>query len=238
MSFIQNYSPRILVMIPCYNEEASIGPLLTEIQSLNARYDTVVVDDGSTDNTYAIASRLSPCLKLVANIGIGGSVQTAIKYAQVHDYDLCVQVDGDGQHPPDQIKTLVEDYLSAPANIIVGSRFLGDGNFHSTGMRRVGISIISHAIHRLFKKNISDPTSGLRLLDRQAIRLFSAEYPFDFPEPISIALALEHNLTIREVAVRMRAREHGQSSITGFKTALYMLRVISYLVLIRMGRHI
>ncbi|HAW49542.1 TPA: glycosyltransferase family 2 protein [bacterium] len=229
---------RILVMIPCYNEESSIGPLLREIQELDVHYDTLVIDDGSQDNTYSTASKLSSCLRLVANIGIGGCVQTAIKYAFLNDYDLAIQVDGDGQHPPSQIHTLINDYTKSPSNLIIGSRFLLKERFQSTLMRRIGISAISCIIKWLFGKKITDPTSGLRLMDREAIKLFSSEYPHDFPEPISVGFALERGLTIREVPIAMRTREHGTSSISGIKTIAYMLRVIGYLILIRIGRHL
>src|SRR5712664_2962448 len=115
--------PRVLLMIPCLNEEASIVPLLHEIRALGEGYETVVVDDGSSDDTYRVASQHSTCLRLPMNLGIGAAVQTGIKYAWEHRYDLCIQVDGDGQHPPGQIKSLVDSYRDAPANLIIGSRF-------------------------------------------------------------------------------------------------------------------
>jgi len=228
---------KILLIIPCYNEESNIGKLLEEIKELNEGYDTIVVDDGSTDNTYAIGSKFSSCIRLASNIGIGGSVQTGIKYALEHGYDLCIQVDGDGQHPPSQIRILLESYVTSPANLIIGSRFLSDVGFVSTWARRLGIKIISGVIRLLFGNNIADPTSGFRLIDIEAIRVFSTEYPHDFPEPISVAIALERGFKVSEVSVQMRPREHGGSSISGIKTFAYMLRVVGYLILIRMGRH-
>lgn len=230
--------PSTILIIPCYNEEKNVGKLLREVQDLNLAYDTLVIDDGSQDNTYAVASQLSPCVKLLTNLGIGGAVQTGIKYALQHNYELCVQIDGDGQHPPSQIYRLMESYLTSPANLIIGSRFLRKKGFKSTWKRRLGIKIISQVIQWLFQHKITDPTSGLRMMDRKAIQLFSTEYPHDFPEPISLAVALERGLSVREVAVNMRSREQGFSSITGIKSFLYMIRVIGYLILVRMGRHI
>ncbi|MEQ9552835.1 MAG: glycosyltransferase family 2 protein [Coleofasciculus sp. G3-WIS-01] len=230
--------PSTILIIPCYNEENNIDKLLREIQKLNLGYDTLVIDDGSQDNTYAVASKLSPCVKLLTNLGIGGAVQTGIKYALQHNYELCVQVDGDGQHPPSQVYRLIESYLTSPANLIIGSRFLRKKEFKSTWKRRIGIRIISGVIQWLFQYKITDPTSGLRIMDRKAIQLFSTEYPHDFPEPISLAVALERGLRVREVSVNMRSREQGFSSITGIKSFLYMIRVIGYLILVRMGRHI
>ncbi|MBF0280897.1 MAG: glycosyltransferase family 2 protein [SAR324 cluster bacterium] len=235
---IQKNSLRILIILPCFNEGAMIGDLLHEISKLNPEWDTLVVDDCSTDHTYKVASAMSPCVKLVANLGIGGAVQTAIKYAFENDYDLCLQVDGDGQHPPDQIRILLNAYLTLPFNIIIGSRFIEEIGFQSTPLRRVGIQFISKVISWCFKYTVTDPTSGFRLMDRKAIQLFSLEYPLDFPEPVSLAIASEAGLSIKEVPVIMKPRRTGTSSITGLKTVTYMLRVIGYLFLIRIARHI
>ena len=165
-------------------------------------------------------------------------MQVAIKYACEYNYETCIQVDGDGQHPPDQIKVLVESYRKSPANLIIGSRFLSNENYMSTWARRLGIKSISHAIKLLYNCKVSDPTSGFRLMDRKAIHLFSTQYPYDFPEPISIATALERCLTIREIPLNMRARRHGKSSISGLMSLSYMLRVVGYLILTRIGRRI
>ncbi|MBF0289399.1 MAG: glycosyltransferase family 2 protein [SAR324 cluster bacterium] len=231
-------SPRILIMLPCYNEEATIGGLLKEIQEMNSEYDTLVIDDGSQDQTFQIASALSPCIKLAVNLGIGGAIQTAIKYAYDNGYDFCIQVDGDGQHPPNQIQVLLENHEVSSASLVVGSRFIMDNQFQSTPARRVGIKIISKVIKGVFHFKITDPTSGFRLMDRKAMSLFSKRYPVDFPEPISLAIALEEDLLIAETPVVMKARETGVSSIIGLKTIAYMIRVVGYLFLIRIGRHI
>lgn len=225
-------------MIPCYNEVDSIGALLQEIQGLKAGYDIVVIDDGSKDDTFDTANRFSPCLKLKMNLGIGGAVQTGIKYAMENGYDLCVRIDGDGQHPPDQIHVLIDNYLESQANLIIGSRFHLSSEFQSTWTRRLGISVIRSAFKWLFGHEITDPTSGFILIDKEAIQLFSKEYPQDYPESISTAIALERGLTVREVPVKMRARTHGSSSIGRMKSFFYMLRVVGYLILIRMGRHL
>ncbi|MBF0289793.1 MAG: glycosyltransferase family 2 protein [SAR324 cluster bacterium] len=236
-SFPQN-SPRILIIIPCYNEEASIAGLLKQIQEMNLGYDTVVIDDGSVDRTHEMASSLSPCIKLIANLGIGGAIQTGIKYSIENDYDLCIQVDGDGQHPPDQIRMLLEKYKASSANLMIGSRFMADSRFRSTPMRRIGIQIISKTIQWTYRQTITDPTSGFRMMDRKAMRLFSTRYPLDYPEPISLAIAFEEGLVVNEVPVLMEPRQKGISSITGFKTVSYMLRVVGYLFLIRIGRYV
>lgn len=229
---------RILLMIPCFNEEKSICRLLEEIHNLNEKFDTIVIDDGSTDKTYFMAKKYSHCIKLPVNLGIGASVQAGIKYALNNDYDICIQVDGDGQHPPYEIQKLIDKYVSESVNLVIGSRFVSGNNYKSSKTRRLGIKIISAVIMLLYSKKITDPTSGLRLMDKEVIRLFYDNYPYDYPEPISCAVVFEEGLIIKEVAVNMRDREHGSSSIMGLKTIAYMTRVVGYLLLTRIGRYV
>lgn len=227
---------RVLLVIPCYNEQGAIGPLLQEIFGCEAGYDTVVIDDGSTDATYEVASKLSPTIQLLTNLGIGGAVQTGIKYAAVNDFDFCVQIDGDGQHPPAEVYKLLQAYSELPRSIIIGSRYLSNDTFRSTLARRFGSRAIAFSLNRLFRQShVTDPTSGMRLMDREAIALFARSYPHDFPEPISLAWALKEGLSVGECPVEMRARAHGQSSIVGWKPAAYMFRVLGYVVLTRLS---
>lgn len=225
---------RILLILPCFNEEKSIGSVLAEVYAEDDRFNTIVIDDGSSDKTHATARMLSPCVRLIHNLGIGGAVQTGIKYAVAHDYDCCIQVDGDGQHPPDQVKLLVKAWKETGADIIIGSRYLGTKSFQSTWARRLGSSTISLVIRQLFGgKVVTDCTSGLRLMNRRTAQFFSEHYPIDYPEPISIGWALRAGFKIHEVPVVMRAREHGKSSIGGLKSLSYMVRVVLYLALTR-----
>ncbi len=227
---------RLLLAIPCYNEAASIAGLLDEIQRQGLACDVLVIDDGSQDDTFALASARARCVRLPVNLGIGGAVQTGFRFAHQHDFDLCLQIDGDGQHPPEMVPALLAAYRRSPANIIIGSRFLEAGGFQSSWARRIGIAIVRGCLRLLFGSRVTDPTSGLRLLDRKAIELFAAEYPTDFPEPISIAVASCHGLSVREIPARMRPRATGRSSIRGLKAASYVLRVVGYLLLTRVAR--
>lgn len=227
--------PHVLVIIPCLNEQAAIGALLKEIASCGECYATIVVDDGSSDATYDTAVQLSPVIRLLRNLGIGGAVQTGIKYAAANNYDFCVQIDGDGQHPPSEIAKLLNAYQKSPCSIIVGSRYLCNDSFRSSFARRFGGQAIAWSLNTLFRRcNISDPTSGMRLMDRHAIKFFSHSYPHDFPEPISLAWALRQELSVGECAVKMRSRTHGQSSIAGWKRLAYMFRVLGYVALTRL----
>lgn len=226
--------PRILLIIPCFNEQESIETLLREITSLGEGYSTVVVDDGSQDATYETAVQLSPTIRLLRNLGIGGAVQTGIRYALANKFDFCVQIDGDGQHPPSEVSKLLSAYKKSPCSIMIGSRYLLNDSFRSTLARRFGSKAIAWSLNILFKRcNITDPTSGMRLMDRAAIELFAKSYPHDFPEPISLAWALREGLAVGECGVQMRSRNNGQSSIGGWKPITYMLRVLGYIVLAR-----
>ncbi len=230
-------SPRVLLIIPCYNEQGAIAALLQEIADLCQGFEVLVIDDGSRDDTFLVARSLSPVVHLLRNLGLGGAVQTGIKYAERHDFDFCVQIDGDGQHPPDQVSRLLEAYTKNPAAIVVGSRFLNNDTFRSTRSRRFGAQTISRVLNHLFTDcRVSDPTSGMRLMDRRAIHFFARHYPYDFPEPISLAWALRAGMAVRDVPVKMRARRHGQSTIVGIKPFAYMFRVLGYILLARLKR--
>ena len=176
-------------------------------------------------------------LRLLQNCGIGGAVQTGFIYALRNGFSGAIQLDGDGQHPPDQIYKLIECAKNTSADLVIGSRFLGVDSFMSSQFRRIGITIISDLLKVLFKLEIKDTTSGFRYYGKKALQLFSKEYPIDYPEPIALALAFENKLHIVETPVIMRERIGGKSSIFGYKAAKYMLRVLGYICLVRLGRH-
>lgn len=226
-------TPRGLIIIPCFNEAGNIVPLLRDLSEAGIGLDVLVIDDCSTDNTFRLASALVPTVRLPVNLGIGGAVQTGIKYALRKDYAFCVQMDGDGQHPPRQLSKLVEEFARGEANLVVGSRFLEKSGFQSTFFRRVGISLIRITMRLLTGQWVTDPTSGYRLLDRRAIELMAREYPTDYPEPVSLVMARTQGLKVREVPITMQERRQGQSSITGIRVFAYMVRVTVHMMMAR-----
>lgn len=229
----------MLLIIPSYNEEESLPKLLPEVLGVYPKDQVLVVDDGSKDSTSQIAQKFGVCtLRHYVNQGIGVTVQTGLLFALQNGYTHAVQIDGDGQHPIDQVETLVKKMEEKKSNLVIGSRFIGASGFKSTLARRLGIRVISRAIGLLFGQTITDPTSGMRLMDIRAIELFAREYPIEFPEPISVGVALDLGLKVDECSVIMRERQGGESSIFGFKTITYMLRVLGYLLLAKLGRHI
>ena len=199
---------------------------------LDESYDTIVIGDGPGDNTAEMARKYSQVVELPYNIGIGGAVQTGFRYAHQNNYDFCIQIDGDGQHIPSEIIKLLQYQRQTNHDITIGSRFLNKVSFQSTWARRFGSRVISTVMNLLFVNcHITDPTSGMRLMNRDAIRIFSKHYPLDFPEPVSLAWALELKMSIGETSVRMRPREYGESSISTLKSFSYMFRVLGSILL-------
>lgn len=216
--------PRVLVIVPAYNEEANIESTVRSV--VDAGYDYVVINDGSKDSTLNVCkSNGINVLDLPQNLGIGGAVQAGHKYARRYGYDIDVQVDGDGQHDPKYIPMLVEE-ISNGADLVIGSRFLAplDG-FKSTRLRRMGIKWLSFWLNLFTGRIITDPTSGFRASGPKAIDLFCENYPDDYPEPESIATLLKVGLTVSEVPVKMHERQGGVSSIGGLSSIYYMVKV-------------
>lgn len=218
---------KIVVIIPAYNEERNIGGVLREVRAAQPSAHVVVVNDGSTDDTKGVAEREgATVLELPINLGIGGAVQTGFLYADSQNYDIAIQIDGDGQHVPSYIGDLIEPIGQGKADVVIGSRFLDRGGFKSTFFRRVGIYAFSLLNSILIGQKITDNTSGFRAYNRRAIRFLSTNYPYDYPEPEAVILLGRNNFKIAEVPVRMREREHGRSSITRFRTVYYMVKVV------------
>jgi glycosyltransferase involved in cell wall biosynthesis len=219
----------ILLVFPCYNEEATIAGLLAFARNLKIdRYNIVClpVNDASTDNTITAIRQSTPLyLNLKNNLGIGGAVQAGLKFAKKHHFDFAIQVDGDGQHPVDQIEKLVVEIERSGADICIGSRYIEQKGFQSTLSRRIGISMINVLIKLISGKTIHDSTSGFRMFNKKAIELFSDYYPDKYPEPESIVYGLMHGLKISETPVVMKERQGGKSSIAGFNSAYYMVKV-------------
>lgn len=227
---------RLLIVIPAFNEQEALGSLLAEIRDLKhdgLDIETVVVDDGSADRTADVArAGGARVLRLCRNLGIGGAVQSGLRLARRENFDFAAQVDGDGQHPPAEIRALVAAAKTEPApDMVVGTRFTDKNNFRSTFMRRLGswwIRVILRVVARL---RVTDPTSGFRLYGRRALVLFDETYPYDFPEPESLAIARARGLRVIETPVQMRERQGGVSSIAGFSTIYYMIKITVAIVL-------
>jgi glycosyltransferase involved in cell wall biosynthesis len=221
-------SARYLAVVPGYNEAQTIRGVIESIHRHAPGFDVLVVDDGSTDDTAAIAERAGvPVLRHPFNLGIGGAVQSGFLYARDHDYDYMVQVDGDGQHCAEELQALIDEMESDPTlDMVCGSRFLTDKGYPAPISRRTGIHIFAFILSRIVGERVSDPTSGFRLYNRRAITLFARDYPHDYPEVEAILMVHWHRLRMREVPVHMLQRGGGTSSIGSGKSAYYMIKVL------------
>ncbi len=218
---------RIVVIIPAYNEERTVGEVVRGVIALGQGFDVVVINDSSRDKTAQSAEAAgATVIELPYNLGIGGAVQTGYKYAVMKGYDGCVQVDGDGQHPPGEIVKLVEPLFAGGYDIVIGSRLIGQTNYRVPFMRALGIRIISFFLKVVCGMTVKDTTSGFRALNRRAMAFFATDYPQDYPEPESLLFAYRKKFKVTEVSVEMKDREHGISSITPLRAAYYMTKVL------------
>lgn len=215
-----------LVIIPAYNEEGNIIKTVTDIQKHAPSFDYVVVNDCSKDNTLKICLEQGyPVLNLPCNMGIGGGVQTGYLYAARNGYDLAVQFDGDGQHNAAYLEEMAEKLESEKLDMLIGSRYIQKQGFQSSGARRMGIKYFTGLIKLVTGATITDPTSGMRMVNAETIALFAEDYPKDYPEPESVVTLLKKKKKVKELPVTMNAREEGVSSISPIKAVYYMIKV-------------
>jgi glycosyltransferase involved in cell wall biosynthesis len=222
-------APSYLAVLPAYNEADTVTDVIDGIRLQAPQFDVLVVDDGSTDDTGAVAEEAGArVLRLPFNLGIGGAVQAGFLYAMEKDYDFVVQVDGDGQHLPEEIPKLIAAMGDGRGlDIVCGSRFISaDHKYPAPISRRTGIHVFAFLLSRIAGKRISDPTSGFRLYNRRAIALFARDYPHDYPEVEALLMVHFHRLNMREVPVRMLRRGGGISSIRSGKSVYYMIKVL------------
>ncbi|GAB4438590.1 MAG: glycosyltransferase family 2 protein [Anaerolineae bacterium] len=219
--------PKTLVIIPAYNEEESLAHVVALIREHAPWADIAVIDDGSQDATGRIADRLGViALHMPFNVGIGAAMQAGFLYAARHGYQVAVQNDGDGQHAPQEIPHLVAALLEGDADIVVGSRYLEPRGYITPPMRRFGIIVLAGVISAITRRRVTDPTSGFRAGNRRVIEFCARLYPHDYPEPESVALFARAGLRLKEIAVTMNPRYGGQSSITWWRSAYYMVKVL------------
>ena len=224
--------PRLLFIVPAYNEEASVGEVVRALRERYPAAGVLVVNDGSSDRTSAIAREHGAIvLDLPFNLGIGTAVQSGLMYAMEHRYELAVQFDGDGQHPVAEIETLLAPVERDQCDVAIGSRYVAQSGYQTPVARRTGIRILSFVTRLLVRKRVTDPTSGFRALNGAAIDFLAREYPHDYPEPESIIALCRNGFRIMEVKVEMRRRQGGQSSITFLRAIYYMVKVLFGIVI-------
>jgi glycosyltransferase involved in cell wall biosynthesis len=215
-----------LAVVPAYNEAATITGVVSSLRRHAPEFDVLVIDDGSTDETSQLARAAGArVVRSPFNLGIGGAVQTGFVFAHEGGYELMVQVDGDGQHDPQELDKLLEA-MGPGVDMVCGSRFLVKGEYLAPVSRRAGIHVFAWLLSHFVGQPVTDPTSGFRLYNRRAIKLFADDYPHDYPEVEAVLMLHHHRLRMREVPVRMFQRGGGTSSIGSGKSLYYMVKVL------------
>jgi glycosyltransferase involved in cell wall biosynthesis len=218
---------KTLVIVPAFNEEGSIERVVEGVRIVLPQSTILVVNDGSKDLTSEKARGYEAVvLDLPYNLGIGGAMQAGYKFAYEKGYGAAIQVDADGQHDPKEIPKLLQALTEWKVDMVIGSRFLGDSEFKSSLMRRIGIALFAWVISRIAGQKITDPTSGFRAVNRKAIQLFASNYPQDYPEPEAVVLLHQCCLKMGEVPVEMSKRYFGESSITKIRSVYYVVKVL------------
>lgn len=226
-----------LVIIPAYNEQDSIVRTVEDVKKHAPDFDYIVVNDCSKDDTLQVCMEHGiKCLKLPVNLGIGGAVQAGYLYGVRGDYDLAVQFDGDGQHSALYLEDMVRELQQQNADMVIGSRFITNEGFQSSAMRRLGIKHFNLLIRFLTGQEITDPTSGMRMVNREIMKLFSEDYPKDYPEPESVVYVIAKGKKVVEIPVLMNERSEGVSSISPKKSIYYMIKVTIAMVIARLRK--
>lgn len=232
-----NISMKNLVVIPAYNEAGNIENTIKNLISNAPEFDYVIVNDCSRDDTLEVIRKNHfNYLNLPINLGIGGAVQSGFIWGYYHGYDTVVQFDGDGQHDARYLQAMVKEMERSGADMVIGSRFIEKEGFQSSSVRRMGIKHFTRLIKLLTGHTITDPTSGMRLINRRLMKEFVDSYPKDYPEPESEVCALVKGYNIVEIPVVMKEREEGKSSINIMSGAYYMIKVTIAIINARINR--
>ncbi|HNR96094.1 MAG: Undecaprenyl-phosphate mannosyltransferase [Chloroflexi bacterium ADurb.Bin180] len=233
-------SPTLLI-IPAHNEARNIGQVLADVAATGLSLAVLVVDDCSSDNTAQIAaSQGARVLRLPNNLGYGGAVQAGFRYAVRQGYDTVVMMDADGQHDASCIADLLRPVQKGEADLVLGSRFLGRMEYHTTLAKRLGMAIFSRLVSSFTGSTITDPTSGFQAMNRDVVAFFATDnYPVDFPDADTILLLHYAGFKVSEVPVLMRERLSGVSMHSSWKPIYYVFKMFLsiLIVLLRQSTH-
>ncbi|WP_040165443.1 glycosyltransferase family 2 protein [Microbacterium gorillae] len=218
---------KILVLVPAWNEEHNVGNTVREVRAASADYDIVVIDDGSTDATARVAREAgATVLALPFNLGVGGAMRAGFTYARRFGYRRAVQVDADGQHNPEDIAAVIGGLENA--DIAIGARFADVGDYKAKGPRRWAMVVLAAVVSRTAHTRLTDVTSGFRAANARAIDQYVHYYPAEYLGDTvdSLVAALHAGLTVTQVPVAMRPRQHGQPSQGAWGATVYLLRSV------------
>ena len=231
----------LLVIIPAYNEEASVGNVIKKIWSCLHGASVVVIDDGSQDRTAKIAAQAgAKVICLPYNMGYGAALQTGYKYARENGYQVLAQIDADGQHDPSYILDMLELIRAGEADIVIGSRFLVDNGYRAPFAKRVGMLLFGSVASWATGQKVSDPTSGYQALTRRAFAYCAGEvYPTDFADADVLIMFHRAGLRVREVPVRMAPSANKRSrylNMYSFLTPVYYIFKMTLAVFVSLLR--
>lgn len=218
---------RVLIIMPAWNEEESVGNSVREVLGTSGNYDVLVVNDGSADDTAAVASEAgATVLNLPFNLGVGGAMRAGFKYSERLGYNRVIQVDADGQHDPKNIEDVLEGLKIA--DISIGARFADRGTYTVSGPRRWAMVFLAKVISSLAKTKLTDVTSGFRAANKRAVKQYLDHYPAEYLGDTidSLVVAIRSGCSVTQVPVEMRERQGGKPSHNPFKAAIYLGRSI------------
>lgn len=233
LSVVPLHAPRTLAVLPCLDEGPRIAGIVGRLRALHPHMDILVVDDGSSDDTAdAAADAGADVVRLPFNLGYGAALQTGYKYALERGYRRVVQMDGDGQHPPEEVVHLLAALDEQGVDLAVGSRFLGRPCYRIPAARRVGIRFFSSIVSRLARREITDPTSGFQAMNERVLRFYEQDfYPYDYPDADMLLRVRYAGFSFLEVPVEMRAGPPGKSMHRGMRPLYYVYKLLLSLAL-------
>ncbi|MGW5561681.1 glycosyltransferase family 2 protein [Micromonospora sp. NPDC003944] len=223
---------RTLIIIPALNESGSIADVVGEVRGELPGVDVLVVDDGSTDRTAAVAAAAGAHVaKLPYNLGVGGAMRLGYRYARDNNYDVAIQIDADGQHDPRYVPKLVD--LLDDNDLVIGARFAGEGDYNVRGPRRWAMVMLSAVLSRVARTKLTDTTSGFRAANRRVIEMFAGWYPAEYLGDTveTLVHTARRGYRIRQVPVAMRKRMAGTPSHSPAKAMVYLGRAFAVLTL-------
>jgi glycosyltransferase involved in cell wall biosynthesis len=218
---------RTVVIIPAFNEADALPATLRELRSVRPDLHVVVVDDGSSDRTAAVARSLGvDVLALPYNLGIGGALRLGFRFAVEQGFDRALQFDADGQHDPHEIATLLAP-LDDGADLVIGSRFLGRGDYKVGRSRGFAMGILRSLAMRLAGRKFSDTSSGFRAFSRLMLERFAVDYPIEYLDSVeALVFASRAGYDVREVPTSMRERAAGVASNRRFRLMYHYVRLL------------
>ncbi len=222
---------KALVVMPAWNEEATVADVIAEIRAKVPDVDVLVVNDGSRDATSEQAQSAGAVVAdLPFNLGVGGAMRTGYRYAWDNGYDAVVQIDADGQHDPERVPEMLR--MLDDADIVIGARFAGTGDYVATGPRRWAMTLLAGVLSRVARTRLTDTTSGFRAAGRKAIAVFAFNYPAEYLGDTieALVIAARAGCRIVQVPVAMRVRAGGRPSQNPAKAAAYLGRASMALV--------